>query len=131
MQITFTEQDFKKDTKSCKVLKMILDVMGGEEPDKRKEPALTEEDPRVEAWETVPQSESDKKKKDEESYPEPVQEVQAPEIALEEARAELAKYAKKRSPKEAKELLKSLGADKLTDLPANCYSKLLAAIKEG
>lgn len=129
MQITFTEQDFKKDTKSCKVLKMILDVMGGEEPDKRKETALPEEEPRVVTWETIPQSESDKKKMDEDSCPEPGE--QSPGITLEEARAELAKYAKKRSPKDAKELLKSLGADKLTDLPADCYSKLLAAIKEG
>ena len=121
MQVTFTEQDFKKNAKGYKVLKMIMDVMGEEEAEKRNEAELVE----------VPQSGLIPKKTDEEPCPEPEQEAQDPEITLEEARAELAKYSKKRSPQEAKELLKSLGADKLTDLPANCYSKLLAAIKEG
>lgn len=131
MQVTFTEQDFKKNAKGYKVLKMIMDVMGEEEAEKRNEAELVEENPQIETRETVPQSGLIPKKTDEEPCPEPEQEAQDPEITLEEARAELAKYSKKRSPQEAKELLKSLGADKLTDLPADCYSKLLAAIKEG
>lgn len=128
MQITFTEQDFEKNTKSYKVLKMILEAMG-KETENGKDMMPVMEKPQEEPDEEKPKSESKVQKSDEGVRLEP--DFTNDKITLEEARAELAKYSKAKSPKEAKELLKSLGADKLTDLSPDCYSKLLAAIKEG